>query len=119
MRAMLQRLAVVSAVLSAVYTSNTMLVRSQSVGGFTQPYDGNQPWTSEPVPQYVGWAPGYAVTRFSSVRLAGLPLDDAAALTLGVYLPLDEDGAPAAAAARACWQLWHGCRACILLSSRP
>jgi hypothetical protein len=32
------------------------------------------------------------VTTFNSVRLAGLPLNDAAAVALGIYLPFDENG---------------------------
>ena len=67
-------------------------VQAQTMGGYTQPYRGAQPWTIEPVSTYYGLNGEYSETRFSSVRLAGLPLDDPAAVALGVYLPIDADG---------------------------
>lgn len=70
--------------------------RAQTAGGYTQPYRGAQPWTLEPVSSYHGLGAQYGVTRFSSVRLAGLPLDDPAAVALGLYSPIDADGDGAA-----------------------
>jgi len=67
-------------------------VHAQTMGGYTQPYRGAQPWTIEPVSTYYGLNGEYSETRFSSVRLVGLPLDDPAAVALGVYLPIDANG---------------------------
>lgn len=68
-------------------------VSSQAIGGYTQPYDGGaQPWSNEPAPQYLGFASQYGVTKFSSVRLTGLPLNEPAAQALGLFLPLDKNG---------------------------
>jgi len=66
--------------------------RAQSIGAFTNPFNGAQPWTSEPVSVYAGLARSYTVTKFSSVRLTGLTLNEHAASAMGIYLPLDEDG---------------------------
>jgi len=66
--------------------------KSQSTGGFTQPYFQAQPWSNEPMPQYLGSLAGFRITTFSSVRITGLPLNDNAASAQGVFLPLDRDG---------------------------
>ena len=67
-------------------------LEAQTSGGFTQPYGGSQPWSLEPEPHYMGLPKSYSVTKFSSVRLTGLPVDDAASRALGVYLAVDKDG---------------------------
>ena len=64
----------------------------KGVGGWTNPYGGNQPWTVEPVPAYFGTGNDYTVTQFSAVRLTGLPLSDLSSQALGLYLPVDKDG---------------------------
>jgi hypothetical protein len=30
------------------------LSNAQGVGGYTNPYSGAQPWSTEPIPQYIG-----------------------------------------------------------------
>jgi hypothetical protein len=65
---------------------------AQAVGGYTNPYSGAQPWSTEPIPQYIGVGNGYTITRFSSVRITGVTLDDQVSNTMGVYLPYDNNG---------------------------
>lgn len=84
----------VHTVFSVLLTAASLLQtpRAQSVGGFTNPFYGVQPWTSEPVSVYAGLARSYTVTKFSSVRLTGLTLNEHAASAMGIYLPVDKDG---------------------------
>lgn len=80
------------ALLLCMFAALPLRLQAQSVGGFTNPFAGAQPWTSEPVSVYAGLAPSYSVTKFSSVRLTGLTLNEHAASAMGIYLPVDQDG---------------------------